>query len=206
MGDASLPQDPNIGMDAQAGGDTMMGGEPNAMDSDPNMGGEDPNAMGDNMMGGDPNAMGDEPMGEDPNAMGDEPMSDEPMDGENPEGDGDEKVEYGTSIFKGLTSDNQDAAIAYMKSMEDREDNNADMGNGSDVPENGGLPQDDGQGGGEQGAPLMEVVFTKKQVKKISENLMQQDTENNDRDEREPLDKKQSKGNSKSPFNAPKFN
>ena len=57
MDDASLSQDPNMGMDPN-----MMGGDPNAMGGDTNMG------LGPNMMGGDPNAMGID----DPNAAGGE--------------------------------------------------------------------------------------------------------------------------------------
>ena len=198
MGDASLFQDQ--GMDT--GGDpNAMGGEP--MD-DAQMGG-DPNAMNDepNAMGGEP--MDGGPMGDEP--MGDEPMGDEPMDGEgfdeNPDSSEDEKVNYGTSIFKGLSPQNQDAAIAYMQSMEDT-DGNGDEGGSQEGAEDEGIPQD-GQGDEEQGQPLMEVILTKKQVKKLSETLMQTDTKNNERDNRKPLNDKQSKGSTKSPFNSPKF-
>lgn len=201
MGDASLYQDQ--GMDnggdpnAMSGGqmdDAQMGGDPNAMN-------DDPNAMGGGPMDGGP--MGDEPMGDEP--MGDEPMSDEPMDGEgfdeNPDSSEDEKVNYGTSIFKGLSPQNQDAAIAYMQSMEDT-DGNGDEDSSQEGAEDEGIPQD-GQGDEEQGQPLMEVILTKKQVKKLSETLMQTDTKNNERDNRKPLNDKQSKGSPKSPFNSP---
>ena len=207
MDDASLSQDQGMNM----GGDPSMGSDPN-MGGDPGMGG-DP-SMGGDPMGGDPNAMGGDPMGGDPmggDPMGDEPMDDEPMDGEdfdeNPDSSEDEKVKYGTSIFKGLSPQNQDTAIAYMQSMENTEGDGSEspVGDSQGATEDGGMPQDD-QGGAEQGQPLMEMILTKKQVKKLSEALMQTDTENNERDNRKPLDKKQSKGGSKSPFNSPKFN
>ena len=193
MDDASLPQDQNIGGDP-------MGSDPNGMGGDPM--GSDPNGMGGDQMGSDPNGMGGDQMGGDPNGMDEDPMGDN-----GDEGVDDEKVKYGTSIFKGLTPDNQDAAIAYMQSMEDREDDNANNEqNSEEMPQDGEIPQDDGQGDAEQGQPLMEIVLTKHQVKKLSEELMQTDTKNNERDERLPLDKKQSKGMKKSPFNSPKFN
>ena len=80
-GEDDTQQDPNADM---GGGDPNMGGDPNAMPQDPNMGGGqdpnmggDPNADmggGDPNMGGDPNAMPQDPnMGGDPNAMPQDP-------------------------------------------------------------------------------------------------------------------------------------
>ena len=207
MGDASLPQDPNMGMEQPMGNDPMGGPMNDPMGGDEGIGmdggadtmGNDP-SMGDNT-----DQMGDETMDNGP--MDDEPMDSEPTD-ENPESSDDEKVEYGTSIFKGLSPENQDTAIAYMKSMENAEDGGEENGGGQDglPPTDDGGMQQDGQGDAEQGQPLMEVILTKHQIKKLSENLMQSDSENNDRDDRKPFGKKQSKGNNKSPFNSPKFN
>lgn len=158
IGDASLSQDPSMVMD------------PTAMGADQTAQGTDPMSMG-----ADPTAQGADPMaaGGDGTDMGDN-------------GSGDEKVQYGTSIFQGLSPENQDAAIAYMQSMEDSEGN---------ADENG-----------EQQQPMMEqVIFTKKQINAIKENFGPSQDELMKKPDRKELPKKQTRSVKNSPFSPPMF-
>ena len=103
MDDASLSQEPNMGMDPNMGADPMMGGEPN-MGGGPNMG-MDPNIDGGQMMGGeDPNTIG-------PNAEGD----DDTM-----------------SIINKLTDTDKEAVRKYAQSMIARDETQQDGDMGMD--------------------------------------------------------------------------
>jgi len=169
----------------------MMGGDPNAMGGAPM---DDPNAggpMGDAPMD-DPNAggpMGDAPM-DDPNAGGtmgdDEQMDGGPM-GEDPNTAG-EGSDDTMSIINQLSDEDREAVRSYAESMLSRDEtqNGDDMAQGDEQP------------------PMMEqVIFTKKQLNMIQENLGPTQDELMDKSRKE-LPKKQSKPNN-SPFSSPKF-
>ena len=159
--------------------------DPNAMGGDPSMGG-DPNAMdGDpSMGGGDTNDMGGDPsMDDDPNEMGGDPS----MDGEPSNAENDDTM----SIINQLSDTDKEAVRKYAESMLSRDETKSD---GESIEMDGEQP------------PMMEqVIFTKKQIKKINENLLQTTDDSDCRDERKPLDKRQSKISKKSPFSQPKF-
>ena len=177
---------PPINDDPNAmGGDPSMGGDPNAMDGDPSMGGGDTNDMGgDPSMDDDPNEMGGDPsMDGEPNEMGGDPS----MDGEPSNAENDDTM----SIINQLSDTDKEAVRKYAESMLSRDETKSD---GESIEMDGEQP------------PMMEqVIFTKKQIKKINENLLQTTDDSDCRDERKPLDKRQSKISKKSPFSQPKF-
>lgn len=137
----------------------------------------------------DPNAIEQPPM-DDPNAMEQPPM-DDPMMGdqggmEQPPMDGEDDSTM--SIINQLSDIDKEAVRAYAESMLNRDESSAD----ENMP------------GGEQ--PMMEsVIFTKKQMDAILENVGIANDEE-EKDNVNGFSKKKGKTvSNKSPFNTPKF-
>ena len=158
--------------------------------------------MEDPSMGGEPpmDGMGGTDGQLNPDMGGDAPMDDEPpMDGEMGGEEGDDST---ISIINQLSPEDREAVRSYAESMLSRDESNGE-GMEEEPPMGGDepVPGPDGQG---NEPPMMEsVIFTKKQLKKINENMMTMKTD----DEKGPK-KMSKKGNSlgkKSPFNSPKF-
>ena len=144
---------------------------------------EDP-SMGGNPMGGDP-GMGGDPMGGDPGMSGD-PMGGDPMGGDPGIGDG--ESDDTMSIINKLSDTDKEAVRAYAESMLSRDENNT-----QDSP-------------GNEGQMMESVIFTKKQIKKIQEEIgPNKDYISSERDN--GLQKKTSKTvKNNSPFKPKKFN
>lgn len=194
-GASDVPQGPDpMAGDPMGGGST---GDP--MAGDPSMGGD--TSMGGDPMGGDVPPDGDGVL--DPN-MGGDPMGGDPgMEG------GEEGDDSTMSIINQLSPEDREAVRSYAESMLARDESNGgpeegpdDMG-GEEPPMDGGPDMGPEQGGGQP--PMMEqVVFTKKQLRKLNEalNIIEPEKE----DKNKGLEKKKGKSvNKKSPFNSPKF-
>ena len=185
MGGAPAPGPMDGASDVPQGPDPMGGGSTgDPMGGDPMGGGStgDPMAS-DPSMGGDPMGGDVPPDGDgvlDPN-MGGDPMGGDPgMEG-------------------GEEGDDSTMSIINQLSPEEGPD---DMGR-EEPPMDGGPDMGPDQGGGQP--PMMEqVVFTKKQLRKLNEalNIIEPEKE----DKNKGLEKKKGKSvNKKSPFNSPKF-
>lgn len=181
-------------MDDASFANDNMGGDPGMMGSDPNAGG----------INGDPNTMDGEPVDapaeepiqdnpnmNDPNMTGDDSGMDvnpEPESGE--EGTGDDTA----SIINQLSDEDKEAVRAYAESMLNK--NGGNEGAPEEEPNNPDQPM------------MEQVIFTKKQLKKINEEFgINNDELNKDQEDRKnTLPKKTSKTTSnKSPFNPKKF-
>lgn len=185
MDDASsvFPEAPAQGAIPQGGGNGKEMGNAPAMggtqNSDPssNMG-EDPN------MGGDPNAMGGAKNGN-PNAIGgteSEGPNEMPNDDENQGDGGDSTID----IINQLSDKDRETVRSYAKSL---------------------LKGSGAQDGENEQPPIAEsVIFSKKQIKAISENLMDVDNNNKEQNLGNNRKKKHRQVSKKSPFSAPKFN
>lgn len=178
-GDASMsPSNNPMGM-----GDPSMGVDPSMnsgapMDmGDPSMNGGAPMDMGDPSMGGDPSMNDGVPMD-----MGDPSMSGD-MDAE---GAADDST---VSIINQLSPEDREAVRSYAESMLNRSEDNGE-GEAQTQPSDETLAMES-------------VIFTKKQLRKIMENV---GIFNNDTDKKTPLKNKGTKSvTKKSPFNSPKF-
>lgn len=164
--------------------DPMMGGD--QMANDPMLGGTpipgaDMSGMDQSGMGGD---MGEGPMGGDPNAMGGDPSA---MGGEDPNAG--EDSDGTMSIISQLSPTDKEAVRSYAQSMLNRDETQMD---GSDQMQGGQSPM------------MEQVIFTKKQINKIQENLGPTQDELMDKDDRKSLPKKQNRGGN-SPFSSPRF-
>ena len=195
MGGAPAPAPMDGASDVPPGpmGPNGPEGDPAGAPMDGPMGGPDGGMGGDVPPGGDgqldPN-MGEPGMGEEP-----------PMDG--PEGEGEDDSTM--SLFNQLSDEDKEAARGYIESMLSRDEESGPAAGGEEQPMGGpdamGGPND--MGGDPNAAPMMEVVFTKKQLNKLSENLIT--TEPEDRREKSVEKKKGNGLAKKSPFNSPKF-
>lgn len=202
MGGAPAPAPMDGASDVPPGPDPMAG--------DP-MGGDTGGGTTGDPMGGDP-GMGGDPMGGDvpPDGNGqlDPDMGGDPMGGdpgmEGGEGEGDDST---MSIIDQLSPEDREAVRSYAESMLSRDEAQGGAEGGPD--DMGGEPPMDGgpDMGPDQGGqpPMMEqVVFTKKQLKKLNEAISIMEPEKDDDEKR--LEKKKGKSvNKKSPFNSPKF-
>ena len=142
------------------------------------------NEMGeDPMMGGNPAMGGDPAMGSDPAMDGEDPM----MGGDPAMGDNAD--DSTVSIINQLSPEDKEAVRAYAESMLNRAEN----------PTAGS----DSMGGEEP--PMMEsVIFTKKQLKTLTESFIGDNKETED-DKKQLNPKKAQNVSKKSPFNSPKF-
>lgn len=170
-------------------GDPMMGGDPMASEQPP-MDGQDP-AMGGGPMDGEQPPMD----GQDPAMGGDQMMDDpamggDPMAGGQPPMEGEEGDDSTMSIINQLSDEDKEAVRAYAESMLNR----------TEGPTTG---SSDSMGGEEP--PMMEsVIFTKKQLKTLTESFRGDNKETED-NKKQLNPKKAQNVSKKSPFNSPKF-
>lgn len=165
-----------------------VGAQPMA---DPNAGASAMPAQDPNAMPADPNAMAMDPMagGMDPNAgmdMGAEGMTDDGgIDGQDI-----------ATIFDELPDVDKDAAEGYIKYLQRK--------NNGQEPDPNAIPAEDPNAMAQQ--PMMEsVVFSKKQLDKVHENLCNGVMDKQDRDDKPVAKKKDRNMGTKSPFSAKKF-
>ena len=178
-----------------------MGGASTVPPADPNMGGgmppmDDPNAMGGDPMG-DPSMEGNGEL--DPTMAPEGDMGGDPSMGDAPEGEMDDLTRRVVDTMKNLTDKDKETISAYADSLRDSSENAEENAPEGEMPTDG-VAQDGG-------APVMEtVIFKKGQLRRLNENLLTTEPED-DKEKKDGPEKKKGKGvSNKSPFKSPKFN